>query len=157
MRCRPPTATPSPRSKPAPEVYLASAWGDSEGPHPGMVFPLSPSLPFLVNSSPMWRRVAFGPPYLWRGEAVLEGRLQVLRVGEGVAWINPCCASPSPWLPSPAPPAHRPPRVRGSLLCASRILPGRCQSPECGQRPCWWIPQMERGNRPNRPQPQAIS
>lgn len=74
--------------------------------------------------------------------------------GLGTGWLG---LTPAVHPLHPACPPHRPRRVRGSLLCASRILPGRCQSPECGQRPCWWIPQMERGNRPNRPQPQAIS
>lgn len=72
----------SPRREPAPEVCLASAWGDSEGPHPGVVFPPLSFLS-LVNSSTTRWRVAFEPPHLQQGEAVLEGHLQVLRFRKG--------------------------------------------------------------------------
>ena len=125
-----------PRAQPSQHAssggYAASAWRDAGGPQR----PASRGTAPVSAPSPRWLARGVVEGYE-RAPLPLAGScgLQVPRFGEGAAWINPRRASPWPWLPS-RPPARRPPRAGGSPLCASRILPGRCQSPECGQRPC---------------------
>lgn len=113
-----------------------------------MAWGISPGSPHLSVTHPQWDGgVCLSP--LTSGRERQSGRdpLQVLWFGAAglTPAVHPLHAGPPPPWPTLQPP-----------LCL-RILPGRCQSPECGQRLCWWIPQMERGNRPNRPQPQAVS